>query len=241
MIERAKALSILTDEYVQANRGQLGGKVFRVKQILENMFEHLRPSYLFFTGDPNIRHSTQVMGELGWLDILALGCLAVALGTVIVRAFRPIAGTVEPASRKWLVAGAAVLGGAFGTLPAALCWEGLPHALRSMSTWPAVALFTGVCLSLCWSKSKLVPIAALALAVAQTVHFVPYYYREYPKQSYSAWSGELLDAANARDRAKFAQASAGISSLGIRYYLIRNFGYTCASSREEALKITGLP
>ena len=57
LMGRSKALSILTADYVQAHRGQLSRPVFTVKQVMENLFEHLRPSYLFFTGDPNLRHS----------------------------------------------------------------------------------------------------------------------------------------------------------------------------------------
>jgi 4-amino-4-deoxy-L-arabinose transferase-like glycosyltransferase len=231
LMARAKALSIFTDDYVQAHKGELGRTAFLAKQILENLFEHLRPSYLFFTGDANIRHSTQIMGELGWLDILALVCLGLTVGAIVYRAFRPAAGPGEPPSRNWLLAGAAVLGAAFGTLPAALCWEGLPHALRSMGAWPAVGLFTGASLSAVWSRSKLVPVVALALALGQTAHFVPYYFKVYPKTSFSGWDGELRAAAESHDRARFAAVAAPYPELGYRYYLIRDFGYTCASSR----------
>ena len=237
LMGRSKALSIFTHDYVQAHRGQLGPVVFMVKQSLDNLFEHLRPSYLLFTGDPNLRHSTQVMGELGWLDILAVSIAGAAVGGVLLRALRPTPTSGNAPSKRWLVAGFAVLAGAFGTLPAALCWEGLPHALRSIGAWPAVALFTGACLSAAWRRSRLVPVVALALALGQTAHFVPYYFRVYPKQSYSAWDGELRDAAETRDESKFAQEAKRFSELEFRYYLLRNFGHTCVSSREQAQKI----
>jgi hypothetical protein len=83
----------------------------------------------------------------------------------------------------------------------------------------------------------LVPVVALALALGQTAHFVPYYFRVYPKQSYSAWDGELRDAAETRDESKFAQEAKRFSELEFRYYLLRNFGHTCVSSREQAQKI----
>jgi hypothetical protein len=237
LMGRSSALSIFTPDYVQANRGRLGPVTFMVKQLLENMFEHLRPSYLFFTGDPNIRHSTQVMGELGWLDIAALACFVTVVAGVIVAAFRPRVVRAAPPSQRWLVAAAAVAAGAFGTLPAAMCWEGLPHAVRSMGAWPAVALFSGVSLSIIWSRSPLVPVAALLLALAQTAHFFPYYFRVYPKESYAAWNSELREAADTRDLAQFSRAARQYPDLEFRYYLLRNFGETCVSSREVARRI----
>jgi hypothetical protein len=238
VLGRARALSIFTTDYVEAHRGHLSPVTFVVKQALENLFEHLRPSYLFFTGDANIRHSTQIMGELGWVDILAVVTFGVALGLYTRRVFRPSVGPASSPSRRWLVAGAAVLVGAFGTLPAALCWEGLPHALRSMAIWPAVSLFTGVTLSLRWSRFRFMPVLALAVALAQTVHFFPYYFHVYPKEAYAAWDGALLEAAQSRDPVKFAAEARRYPELGYRYYLIRYFGMTCLSSRERAEQIT---
>ena len=188
---RTTSLTILNPDYIRANRGHLTSATFVVKQLLENLFVHLRPSYLFFTGDANLRHSTQIMGELGWLDILALGCLGLGDGGRDLPGVSPGRGADQPPSRLWLVAGCAALAFGFGVLPAALCWEGLPHTLRSMGAWPAVALFTGAVLSAAWSRSPLVPALGLVLAVAQTVHFVPYYFHVYPKDSFGAWDGPL--------------------------------------------------
>ena len=237
VVGRARALSIFASDYVEAHRGHLGPVAFMVKQAMENLFEHLRPSYLFFTGDSNLRHSTQIMGELGWLDVFAVACFGVALATLIRRAFRPVRGHEGPPSNLWLVAGAAILVGACGTLPAALCWEGLPHALRSMAIWPAVSIFTGATLSAVWSRSRLIVVIVLALALGQTVHFFPYYLREYPRESYAAWDGDLFEAARSRDPARFAAVAKGYPELGFRYYLIRYFGETCDSSRERAHRI----
>jgi hypothetical protein len=144
------------------------------------------------------------MGELGWVDILALGCFAVAMGTVIARAFQSGRGAEQPASRLWLVAGCAALAFGFGVLPAALCWEGLPHMGRSIGGWPAVALCTGAILSAVWARSPLVPALALILAVGQTIHFVPYYFHVYPRDSFETWGGPLRQAADRRDMATFA-------------------------------------
>jgi 4-amino-4-deoxy-L-arabinose transferase-like glycosyltransferase len=235
---RTKALTILNPDYIRANRGHLTSATFVVKQLFENVFLHLGPSYLLFTGDANLRHSTQIMGELGWLDILAVACLGLAIAILIFKAFHPGRGGETPPSRLWLVAGCGALAFGFGVLPAALCWEGLPHALRSMGAWPAVALFTGAILAAAWTRSPLVPAAALVLAAAQTVHFVPYYFQVYPKDSFGAWDGPLREAADRRDLAAFARVAQPYSPLGFRYYLIRNFGDSCLSSIARADQIT---
>jgi hypothetical protein len=243
VLGRARALSIFTKDYVEAHRGKLSPVTFVVKQAMENLFEHLRPSYLFFTGDANLRHSTQIMGELGWLDMLAIACAGAALCVLIYRRYQPSPTEVGPPSKHWLVACAAVLSGTFGTLPAALCWEGLPHALRSMAVWPSASLFTGAVLSAVWSwspsssRARLVPVAALALALAQTIHFVPYYFKVYPKESYDWWDSKLREAADSKDPARFAAEARRYSPLGFRYYLMIDFGDGCVSSAAHADKI----
>jgi 4-amino-4-deoxy-L-arabinose transferase-like glycosyltransferase len=237
LMGRAKDLSIFTDAYVHDHSGPFLKPVFFVKQALENLFEHLRPSYLFFSGDPNIRHSTQVMGQLGWLDILALVCFGVTIGVAVFRTFASRASVDQSPSRCWLVAGCAIFAGGFATIPAALCWEGLPHAFRSMAAWPAVALFTGAALSGVWSRWPLVRVVAAALVLAQTAHFVPYYFSVYPKKSHQDWAGHLREAAESRDPARFAEVVRPVEELGFRYLLVRYFGDTCASSREHAQRI----
>jgi hypothetical protein len=109
---------------------------------------------------------------------------------------------------------------------------------RSIGGWPAVALFTGAVLSVAWSYSPLVPALAVLLAVAQTIHFVPYYFHVYPKDSFQAWDGPLRRAAEQRDLAAFARVAQPYSPLGFRYYLIRNFGDSCLSSIARADQIT---
>jgi 4-amino-4-deoxy-L-arabinose transferase-like glycosyltransferase len=237
-MDRTTSLMIVNPDYIHANRGHLTSLAFVAKQLLDNLFEHLRPSYLFFTGDANLRHSTQIMGELGWLDILALGCFGGAIALLTYRTFQSGRGADQPPSRLWLVAGCAALAFGFGVLPAALCWEGLPHMGRSIGGWPAVALFTGAVLSVAWSYSPLVPALAVLLAVAQTIHFVPYYFHVYPKDSFQAWDGPLRRAAEQRDLAAFARVAQPYSPLGFRYYLIRNFGDSCLSSIARADQIT---
>jgi hypothetical protein len=59
--------------------------------FVQNIGRHLRPSYLFVHGDINVRHSTQLVGELSWIDMLALGGGALLLA----RALNNVALTVR--------------------------------------------------------------------------------------------------------------------------------------------------
>jgi hypothetical protein len=184
------------------------------------------------------------MGQLGWLDILALGAFVLTLAGVILRALRASPGVVlQPLPRIWLVSIAAVVAGGLGTLPAALCWEGLPHAFRSMGTWPAVAVFTGASLSAVWSRVRLagtlplVPVLALLLAFAQTAYFFPHYFEDYRVKSAGDWDGELRAAARSRDAARFAVEARKYDADQFRYYLLVNFKDTCESSRDHADRI----
>ena len=176
-------------------------------------------AYLFFTGDPNLRHSTQIMGELGWLDILALGCFLFAGLFAVARAFRPQPGAASaPPSRAWSVAACAILAGAFATLPAALCWEGLPHALRSMGGWPAVAVFTGSVLSVAWRRWPLGSRRRYRARARADRAFRPLLLLGVSEEIVRAWDANLREAADRRDPAYFAAVAHGYPALGYRYY-----------------------
>jgi 4-amino-4-deoxy-L-arabinose transferase-like glycosyltransferase len=241
LMHRAKGLSIFTGSYVQQHRADLSAPAFMVKQLLENLHEHLRPSYLFFTGDPNLRHSMQRIGELGWLDVLAVAVAASALGVVVFRSIFARSDACSPSSPLWRLMAVSALAGAFGTLPAAMCWEGLPHAYRAIGTYPCLALFTGACLSAIWKRSRIVPAVVLGLAAAQTLYFFPYYFGAYRIRSYDMFDGSLRDAAEQRNFPKFERVAKTFPELGIRYHLVHYFGHSCASSLQEAQRINALP
>lgn len=232
---RAKALSILTEEYVEQHRGVLPAPVFVLKQTLENLWEHLRPSYLFLTGDPNIRHSTQLIGELGWVDTLAV---VVAVGAVVRSLARVLSGRHASLDRDdpraWRIAGLCVLVAAFATLPAALCWEGLPHAYRSIGAYPAVSLFTACVLSVVWRRTRWFPVLVVIGALAQTAVFLPDYFGAYPARSADAFDAALRDAAERHDRATFDRLARSFPPMAFRYFLVRDFGLTCEQSAAEA-------
>lgn len=163
--ERAKMLSIFSDYYLS----QFGGfSISRVAQtFIENMGLFFKPSYLFWSGDANLRHSTQSFGILSWLDIfgLLLSVLAFNLKSM---------SKDERNILLFLIAGYI-----FGLVPAALTWESNPHSLRSLSAQPFVSLLTGWILYRCilkkpWSLHLTSIVAAASLAALIYVHFVIY-------------------------------------------------------------------
>jgi hypothetical protein len=102
-----------------------------VKVFLENVRSHFSSSYLFLTGDPNLRHATGRVGQWSWLEILAL----LVLPFLFVR--RVLAG------REKAVLAFATVGYIAGVSAAALTWDSNPHALRSVGAYPFLALAVG--------------------------------------------------------------------------------------------------
>jgi hypothetical protein len=144
---RSMRLAIFAPEYLRDHRGIWTPFAFLVRTLLDNLALHFRPSFLFLTGDPNLRHSTQLFGELGLLDDLALLLGILLLGAALRGRAAPVTRELEAgAVRRYFALAAA--GIVLGMLPAALTWEGLPHALRAIGAWPFVSLLGGGLLGL---------------------------------------------------------------------------------------------
>lgn len=97
-------------------------KVLQVRDLLAHGLSHLAPSYLFMTGDANLRHGTGLFGlfPLVWLPILILGMV------FIVQKNQVLAGLLA----VWIAA---------GILPASVPFD-VPHTLRSLSALPAFTM-----------------------------------------------------------------------------------------------------
>lgn len=65
-------VAIFSAKWLDEHRGHASRLLFLVVTLLDNIAAHLRPSYLFFSGDTNRRHSSQIVGQLSPLDTLAL-------------------------------------------------------------------------------------------------------------------------------------------------------------------------
>jgi hypothetical protein len=184
LMSRYGSVGIFTPEYrQQAGITNLPGVV---GIFFKNVALHFSPAYLFVHGDANLRHSTQIAGELSWLDIGALTAGAVLIALRVTRGPR---GPVD----RFLVTCA--VGTLLGVIPAALTWEGLPHSVRSCASWGFFALLTAGILSELdrrW-KATLPAIAIVALAFA--LRFFPDYFNAYPARAAGAFDVPLRTAA----------------------------------------------
>jgi hypothetical protein len=229
---RTARLSIVNRSYIESERGQRSPPLFVAEQLLRHFAEHLRPSFLFTSGDASLRHSSQLIGELGFLDDAAI---VLALWLLLARR-RPREGQVTRYPLARVALGAAWV--AFcGVLPAALTNEGLPHALRAIGAWPALSLLTGLTLSLACQRLRLMPWLVVALAAAQTLYFIPRYFTDYPPRAADIFRVDLQRAADAHDPSRLMAAGRNSDVYQLRYYLIEAFGQHCGDSAALAKRI----
>jgi hypothetical protein len=244
---RMEGVAIFTAEWLDHHRGTSGRIPFLLITLLDNLLLHLRPSYLFFTGDPNGRHSPHVVGQLSFLDSLAVAMAAATVAGLLWRLLRqvlgrptaPIRGISATASVMLAVAGLSILGGAFGTLPAALTHEGLPHSLRAIGAWPFVPLFTGAILALAWAHRSWALPATAAVALLYTAYYLPMYRASYRVLDAGLFHREITESL-ARDddgETKLPVVDTLSHHLGhgdevLRYYLITEGHIGCDRSSE---------
>lgn len=163
--------------------GLLATPILYVKQLLS----HFSPSFLFFNGDQNLRHSIQTFGMLSWVDGIAL----IASGCICLKNFFG-ATKIQLSSKTKKLFYISLIGILIGITPAALTNEGLPHALRSLAAWPFFALLTGVFLS--QIETVLRPkIVMASVSMIGLVFFGAYqysYFTRYPNLAQNAfWVG----------------------------------------------------
>ena len=190
-----------------------------IKTFFENFTAHLGVSYLFLTGDPNLRHSSQSVGLLGPLDVVGLAGLAL---------FRP-----KPAR----VAVFLLLALLISLLPGALTNHAIPHSLRTFSGWLFVSMLAGMGLA---KVAQLYRHAAPLLLVASTIFFSYFsycYYAKYPlisRDLIHGFDAEMKDAAEVArsdaDWTAFAKKYADYRPDAVRYYLVSFGGMSCPQS-----------
>jgi len=224
---RTMDVAIFAPKWLDEHRGGTGRLPFFFISLLDNIVAHLKPSYLFFTGDVNFRHSPHIVGQLSPVDLLAVGVALVILARVAWRVLRQatiavaadVGGGEAPSTADAAqaststqqighrigrgdllliaVAAFAVLGGFLAVLPAALTWEGVPHSLRSIAAWPFVALFTGAMLGFAWSRCRWMPVLTAAVVLAYSSRYLPLYVKAYRTGDQGFFHGEIMEAIDA--------------------------------------------
>ena len=245
---RGASLAIFSDGFIRDHRGHWPPWFFVIRSLFDNIAAHFRPSFLFFGGDENIRHSTQYFGELGILDAFALVMGLALLAAVVREQIHPRphpsphprpddsqCADVPGASALASYFGLACLGILCGILPAALTWEAIPHALRSIGAWPFFSLLGGGLLVLGEARWRAARAGACAVALVHATLLLFVYFRLYPPLAESAFSSSLHDSfarTSALSPADKASLLSRESPEGIRYYLIRSRKYDCTTSSE---------
>jgi hypothetical protein len=244
---RMNTIGIWNEGWLSEHAGHANRAWFLVGTFLDNVVAHFSPTFLFFSGDRNWRHSAQVFGQLSWLDILALG-LVVWRVLAVLRAWlchRPprFATSALPAERALVLAGIGGMAGVLiGVVPAALTWEGVPTALRSIGAWPFVALSTGAVLAWAWARSRWTPPVLAIVALGFSAHFLPHYFRAYRTVAHHWFMRAMPEVIEQERRVDPSKPIARIvaDNLGAsysydqvsRYYLMSLAKMTCKESEE---------
>ena len=248
--QRGLAEAVFSPEFVRENRGADSAGLFILKTTLANFAAHFSPGYLFFTGDANARHSTQRIGELGFVEVLGVGIgvmliLERWLGTGARAPANEPQGNGPPgdwgARRLVCFSCFALLA---GILPAALCYTGVPHALRSSGAWPFQAVVFGFLLArFAGNGARAVGVIA-AVAVLHSAYFAHGVFVEYPKIDDRWFHGAIKRVLSASEiDTRQARRIAAIVPEGYRYFRILEDGLDCRSSAESVTRFleAGVP
>jgi hypothetical protein len=216
--ERMNNIAIWRPDWMAEHAGSVPPWRFLVGTFLDNVLLHLRPSFLFFSGDSTMRHSPRITGMLSILDVLAAG-LAVGVLLVVVAQF--LRGKQAPrflrvqadatTFRRFIaIALCALLGWFYGLAPSSLTYDAIPHALRAIAAWPFVALFTGAVLAWTWSRVRLLPVVLATLSLGYTIYFLPNYFHAYDKAMSHWFMRDLTDVLETEGKATPPKAPATI-------------------------------
>lgn len=182
--------------------------------FIHNYLSHFGFNYLFVSGDANIVHSSQIVGELSWLD--AAGLFLVICLVLCRLLIKRKTGKLMNQSEKFMAFFIAV-NILIGIVPSALTWEGMPHALRSIGAMPFTAMLCGYMIWKVTEEWKMAYPLIAAIAIMFSVYFLKYYFLKYPKEAYGMF------ATYAKDRAKQAETANDWNQF---IYVHQNQNYT---------------
>jgi hypothetical protein len=223
--------------------------------FFQNLILYFDPVFLFFQGDPNLRHSTQFSGQLSWLDTFAL---IVGVGWLVQRLCdidddkRGLVWSKEFIFVIFFLAG--ILS---GLVPAALTdTVRAAHALRAVGAWPFITLLTGYILWKMVNKWKFVLPCVVLISITFSVMFLRHYFFVYPRISYESYNTSLKNSAQVAKTLESQTMVKGLppgmnandvweriiwkyyshpNSISVRYFLMNYLGEGCSQSRKHFL------
>jgi hypothetical protein len=198
---------------------------------------HFGWKYLFIRGDDDIRYSTHHTGKFSWFDMLGiLAGIALFVGWVLQRR-RKIPGA--PGEERFVLF--CVAGYLIGIWPSAFTYEGIPHGLRSIASWPFLMMLVGYW----WDRAvarfpRTGLVLGLAAAITFSVYFMTTYFTLYQKESlgmYSPWTRDMAarafaPGASPEDWFRFRYAFRH-ADYDYRYYAMLLKGDSCEKTRRD--------
>jgi hypothetical protein len=176
-------------------------------------------------GDANVRHSIQTFGEMSWLDLMAV--IALPLLLIFHRRLlnrRDVEGF-----------GFLLWGFVCGIVPAALTWEGIPHALRAIGAWPFLAMMTGYILHQITQLWKYTSFLSAASAAVFFAMYLNSYFVEYPRISAASFHSYVkvlaLSAEQSGNWNGFVETLKDYPKLARDYYRIAYGHESCLAAR----------
>lgn len=215
---RFNVLSIANDDYLR----QFGG--FSLPLVLRLFFENLglnfAPKYLFISGDANVRHSTQAMGQWSWLEMFAL----VSMVALLLR--RRLTATRRDLVLLLILAWSYLA----GVVPAALTWESNPHALRSIGATSFLALIAGYILTKIGDRWRYAKFAVVLVAIGFSISYLGDFFLKFPARSrmwFDAPIAELAESTGQDPGPTIRSSFPEYPNLAIRYYQLRSGAARC--------------
>ncbi len=199
-LERSRTLSVFYDHSI----------VESVWLTFTNCLQLLSPSFLFVTGDPNLRHSTGVQGMLGLAALPALIALVVAG----VRSMR--SGKARDLSKNKTVQllVIALFGVAASLLGSALTNESQPHSLRATAAWPFIVIIITIGWNIIFRRAtpRSLQWASALIFILATAHYTTDLALHYPARSSNAFDTPQRQAISSGD------STLSYPPLALQYY-----------------------
>jgi len=213
--QRANHLSILNEAYLAQFSGFSIAEVARI--FAGNLLSYFTPDYLLLRGDANLRHSTQAVGQWSWLDILAA-----LIGLALL-----LRGEFRQEGRRGRILLMLITAYLFALAPAALTWDGNPHALRSIGAYPLLAICAGGLLWTAMQKWRLTVSFVVLVAASFSAFFFFDLFAQYPERAQEAFNA-TVSAQTGQTEVKYDRLMGGFGvsadtrpSLPAMYFRLR--------------------
>lgn len=219
---RFRMLSVFSPELLQQHYGS-SNPLYGLVAMAKNLYWHLTPKYLFFRGDNNLRHGTQLTGVLGGLEILALVFL--------------LLGAVRFKSRFLAFGAVCLVGYLAADLASAATRDLTPNALRAIGGAPFAVILAAMILREAVDRFRFAPIAIAVVAWAFAPYFLWGYFGKYPATAHDAFNASLGESARATLPAGnwrgFLAQNRGALSSALHYHLMADGHQSCRESATE--------